>query len=98
MDLQVRVDGLNILDYREQIGRSIVDIEVVERRISGNVIEAVHYRRELLQYWAGAIWTITEDAYRLLRSRMHRVVRADMRVRLHLHHLLLLMVHMDSVS
>ena len=42
MHLQVRVDAHDILDDREQVGGSRIDIEVLQRCIARGVIEAVY--------------------------------------------------------
>ena len=42
MDLQVRVDALNIVKDREEVRRSFIDVEMAERRVIKDVVEAVH--------------------------------------------------------
>ena len=51
MNLQVRVDRLDISNYGEQIGGGIVNVEAVERSISRDVVEAVRYTIPLDSAW-----------------------------------------------
>ena len=41
VDLDVRVDALDIVEGIEEVGRSGVDVEVAERGIAGNIIVGV---------------------------------------------------------
>ena len=41
MDLNIRIDALDIVDSVEKVRWSVVDVEVAERGIAGNIIVGV---------------------------------------------------------
>ena len=41
MDLEVRVDALDIVEDLEELRWSVVDVEAVQRGIAGDIIERV---------------------------------------------------------
>lgn len=43
MNLQIWVDAHDVLDSGEQVGRSLVDAEIVQCRVAAGIVKAIGY-------------------------------------------------------